>query len=66
MRPCAISSRRSSLSRMAGDKAATGAFIDRWGTWNENLHGRIASALREQQQFRFRLFEYQALDMLRR
>ena len=49
-----------------GDKAATGAFIDRWGTWNENLHGRIASALREQQQFRFRLFEYQALDLLRR
>lgn len=46
----------------AGDKAAAIAFIDHWARWDDNLHGRIASALRDQQRFRFRLFEYQALD----
>jgi hypothetical protein len=49
----------------AGNKTTTAAFIERWGTWNENLHGKIASALRDQQKFRFRLFEYQALETLR-
>ena len=49
----------------AWNKTTTAAFIERWGTWDENLHGRIASALRDQQQFRFRLFEYQALETLR-
>ena len=46
----------------AGDKAAATRFLDRWGTWNDALHGRIAAALREQQPFRFRLFEYDALS----
>jgi len=46
----------------AGDKAAAIAFIDRWARWDDNLHGRIASALRDQQRFQFRLFEYQVLD----
>jgi hypothetical protein len=46
----------------AGDKAAAAAFIDKWGTWDEALHGRIAAALRGQQKFRYRLFEYAALD----
>jgi hypothetical protein len=45
-----------------GDKAAATAFIDKWGAWDDALHGRIATAIREQQQFRFRLFEYAALD----
>ena len=46
----------------AGDKARATAFIDRWGTWDDALHGRIASALREQARYRFRLFEYAALE----
>ena len=46
----------------SGDKAAAIAFIDKWGTWDEALHGRIAAAIREQQRFRFRLFEYAALE----
>lgn len=45
----------------SGDKGAATAFIDRWGTWDDNLHGRIAATIREQQRFRFRLFEYAAL-----
>jgi hypothetical protein len=45
----------------SGDKSAATAFIDRWGTWDDSLHGRIAAAIREQQRFRFRLFEYAAL-----
>jgi hypothetical protein len=46
----------------SGDKAAATAFIDTWSTWDETLHGRIAAAIREQQRFRFRLFEYAAID----
>jgi hypothetical protein len=45
----------------AGDKAAATAFIDRWGVWDEAVHGRVAAAIRGQQRFRFRLFEYAAL-----
>ncbi len=46
----------------SGDKAKTTAFIDRWGTWDENLHGKVAATIREQQRSRFRLFEYAALE----
>ena len=46
----------------AGDKAAATRFIDRWGAWSDALHGRIAAELGEQQRFRFRLFEYDALS----
>jgi hypothetical protein len=43
-----------------GDKAAALAFIDRWGKWDDNLHGRIAANIRSNQRYRFRLFEYAA------
>ncbi len=46
----------------AGDKVAATAFIDRWAAWDDAPHGRIASAIRDQQRFRFRLFEYAAVD----
>jgi hypothetical protein len=46
----------------SGDKAKVTAFIDRWGTWDENVHGKVAAAIREQQRTRFRLFEYAALQ----
>ncbi|MGZ8998075.1 MAG: hypothetical protein ACXW2T_04370 [Allosphingosinicella sp.] len=45
----------------AGDPARATAFIDRWSTWNENLHGRIAAAMQATQRHRFRLFTYAAL-----
>ena len=45
----------------SGDKTKAMAFIDRWGTWDENLHGTVAAAIRQQQRSRFRLFEYAAL-----
>jgi hypothetical protein len=44
-----------------GDAAALDAFIARWTTWDEALHGRIAAALRAQQRYRYRLFTYAAL-----
>ena len=44
-----------------GDKAASDRFIDQYTTWNENLHGVIAKNIRDQQQYRFRLFKYAAL-----
>jgi hypothetical protein len=34
------------------------AFIARWGSWDDNLHGRIAANIRAQQRTRYRLFEY--------
>jgi hypothetical protein len=46
----------------SGDKAAATVFIDKWGAWDEAVHGRIAAALRGQQRFRYRLFEFAALD----
>ena len=45
----------------AGDPARTNAFIQRWSNWDDNLHGRIASARRETQRYRYRLFTYAAL-----
>jgi hypothetical protein len=46
----------------AGDAAAASAFVDRWGRWDEALHGRVAANIRAQQRYRFRLFEYAALS----
>lgn len=45
-----------------GDRAAVTAFIDRWGKWEENLHGRIAANIRGQQRYRYRLFDYAATE----
>ncbi len=45
----------------AGDRARSDAFITRWATWDEQLHGRLASNIRAQQRYRFRLFTYAAL-----
>jgi hypothetical protein len=45
-----------------GDEAAANAFIERWTAWDEQLHGRIASNMREQQRWRYRLFTYAAID----
>ncbi|OJU13825.1 MAG: NUDIX hydrolase [Caulobacterales bacterium 68-7] len=45
-----------------GDRAAADAFITKWGGWDEALHGRVATAIRGQQKYRYRLFEYGALD----
>ncbi|HET9639393.1 MAG TPA: hypothetical protein VFP12_09325 [Allosphingosinicella sp.] len=50
----------------AGDAAAASAFIDRWGRWDEALHGRVAANIRAQQRYRFRLFEYGALGASQR
>jgi hypothetical protein len=45
----------------AGDAKQVAAFIDRWGRWDEQLHGRIAANIRAQQRYRYRLFTYAAL-----
>ena len=44
-----------------GDKAAADRFIDEYSSWDENLHGAIASNIRDHQRYRFRLFKYAAL-----
>ncbi len=48
--------------QFAGDKAAADRFIDQYTTWNDSLHGLIAQNIREQQKYRFSLFEYAALE----
>ena len=45
----------------AGDSKQAAAFVDRWGKWDENLHGKIAANIRAQQRYRYRLFTYAAL-----
>ena len=45
----------------SGDAKRAAAFIDRWGAWDENLHGRIAASIRNQQRYRYRLVRYSAL-----
>jgi hypothetical protein len=45
----------------SGDKAAADAFIDQYAKWDDNLHGAIAKAIRDQQRYRFRLFKYAAV-----
>jgi hypothetical protein len=50
----------------AGDAGRVAAFVDRWGEWDEALHGRIAANIRAQQRYRYRLFEYEALGTAQR
>ena len=45
-----------------GDKGAADRFIEQYTKWDDNLHGVIAKAIREQQRYRFRLFKYAALS----
>lgn len=45
----------------AGDPARTDAFVARWASWDENLHGKIAANIRKEQRYRYRLFTYGAL-----
>jgi len=44
-----------------GDKAAADKFIEQYSNWDDNLHGVVASNIRAQQRYRFRLFTYAAL-----
>ena len=44
-----------------GSKSGADEFIDQYTKWDDNLHGVIASNIRAQQLYRFRLFTYAAL-----
>ena len=37
------------------------AFVERWGSWDDALHGVIAQRMRDSEQFRYRLVRYSAL-----
>jgi hypothetical protein len=45
-----------------GDKTASDRFIEQYTTWKDDLHGVVAKNIRDQQQYRFRLFMYAALN----
>lgn len=44
-----------------GDKGAADKFIDQYTKWDDNLHAVIAKSIRDQQQYRFRVFKYAAV-----
>jgi len=44
-----------------GDKAVADAFIAKYSTWDEDLHGRIARAMRDAETYRWALVRYAAL-----
>jgi len=44
-----------------GDKAAADAFVVKWTTWKDDLHGALAKKIRNSQKFRYALFHYAAL-----
>ncbi|WP_425407980.1 NUDIX hydrolase [Hyphococcus sp.] len=46
----------------SGDRNAADAFVDAWTDWDENLHGAIASAMRDAEGSRYRLVTYKALN----
>ena len=45
----------------AGDAAAADAFIDTWTTWRDDLHERVAAAMRETERYRYQYVTYEAL-----
>lgn len=45
-----------------GDRAAANAFVDRWTTWNPELHEVIAQRMRESERTRYTLVTYEAID----
>jgi hypothetical protein len=47
--------------QLRGDRDAANAFVDRWTTWDEALHGEVARAMRESETTRFTLVRYEAL-----
>lgn len=44
-----------------GDKAAAGAFFERWTTWTPELHDKLAGRIRNAQGARFRIVRYGVL-----
>jgi len=45
----------------SGDAAAADAFIDKWTTWRDDLHERVAAAMRESERYRYQYVTYEAL-----
>jgi hypothetical protein len=41
-----------------GDRTAADAFIDRWSTWNDELHETVAKVIRDNREFQYALFRY--------
>jgi len=46
----------------AGAADAAEAFIAKWSEWRDDLHERIATAMRDEERFRFAYVTYQALE----
>jgi hypothetical protein len=44
-----------------GDRDAANAFVERWTSWDESLHGAVARRMRDTETTRFTLVRYEAL-----
>lgn len=49
-----------------GDREAASAFVERWTAWDEDRHGAVAKAMRDAEEYRFRLVTYKALGEISR
>jgi hypothetical protein len=45
----------------SGDAGAAGEFVERYGDWDEDVHGVLAQRMRESARYRYRLVSYAAL-----
>jgi len=48
--------------QFAGDRAQALEFVQRWGYWDENLHGGLAQRMRDTDAYRRTLVRYEALS----
>jgi hypothetical protein len=46
----------------AGDAAAAEAYIAKWTTWSDDLHERVAEAMRSSEKYRFQYVTFELLD----
>src|SRR5206468_4231742 len=61
--PAAISEMLETVLKIQyeGDRAAADAFIDRWTSWNDQVHETIAKTIRENRGYQYALFKYGVL-----
>ncbi len=49
-----------------GDRDAANAFVEQWTVWDEDRHGAVAKAMRDAEEYRYRLVTYHALGEIPR
>jgi len=50
------------LQALEGNEEKVTEFINRYTTWNPDLHGKLAARMRDVVQYRYRMVKYKALQ----